>query len=343
MRQIWIPKAGLPEVLALREAADPLPDHGEVRIRVEASGVNFADIMARLGLYPDLPRMPVVPGYEVAGRVDAVGEGIETDWLGRDVLALTRFGVYSDVVCTPEHRVFTRPDDMSAVEGAAFPVNYLTAHQLIEVMGSLHAEETVLIHSAGGGVGIAAIQLARRIGANVIGTASTDKHDFLKSIGVRHCIDCRKEDFVPRVRELTENRGVELVLDAVGGRSFRKSYRVLAPTGRLGIFGISAAVAGKRRGVSGLVRAAFTLPWLRFKPMRLMNENKGVFGVNLGRLWEEQDRLTLWMERLLEYCRENRADTIRPVIAETFSFEQASQAHHYIQDRNNIGKVVLVP
>ena len=143
MRQIWIPRAGPPEVLSLREAADPLPGHGEVRIRVEACGVNFADIMGRLGLYPDLPSMPVVPGYEVAGRVDAVGESIETDWIGRDVVSLTRFGGYSDVVCVPEHQVFSRPDGISSIEGAALPVNYLTAYQLVEVMGSLRPGDTV--------------------------------------------------------------------------------------------------------------------------------------------------------------------------------------------------------
>ena len=340
MRQIWIPKSGRPEVLSLRKAADPLPSHGEVRIRVEACGVNFADVMGRLGLYPDLPAMPVVPGYEVAGRVDAVGEGIETDWLGRDVIALTHFGGYSDVVCVPEHQVFTRPEELSAVEGAALPVNYLTAYQLIEVMGSLKAGESVLVHSAGGGVGIAAIQLARRIGADVIGTASEGKHDFLKSIGVRACIDYRKEKFEKRVRELSEGRGVELVLDAVGGASFRKSYRTLAPTGRRGIFGMSAAVKGKR---GSLIRAALSMPWLRFSPMRLMNDNRGVFGVNLGRLWEEQERLTSWMETLLGYVRDSDERGVRPVVAETFSFEQAAQAHHYIQDRRNIGKVLLVP
>ncbi len=343
MRQIWIPRAGRPEVLSLREAVDPLPGHGEVRIRVEACGVNFADIMGRLGLYPDLPSMPVVPGYEVAGRVDAVGESIETDWIGRDVVSLTRFGGYSDVVCVPEQQVFTRPDGISSIEGAALPVNYLTAYQLVEVMGSLRPGDTVLIHSAGGGVGIAAIQLARRLGASVIGTASANKHDFLKSVGVSHCIDYRNERFDKRVRELTGGRGVELVLDAVGGRSFRRSYNVLAPSGRLGVFGMSALVTGKRRSLLRLAFTALTLPWLRFKPRRLMDDNKGVFGVNLGHLWDEQDRVTAWMERILDYCRESGDNAVRPVVAEVFSFEQAAEAHHYVQDRRNIGKVLLVP
>src|SRR3990172_9443052 len=148
MRQIWIPRHGPPEVLELREERDPLPRPGELRIRVEACGVNFADVMGRLGLYPDLPPLPVVPGYEVAGRVDAVGDDVEADRIGRDVLAMTRFGGYPDVVCVPEAQVPARPEGMNARPGAALPVNYLTAWQLIVVMGSLGAGETVLVHSA---------------------------------------------------------------------------------------------------------------------------------------------------------------------------------------------------
>ena len=340
MRQIWIPKAGPPEVLELREATDPLPGRGEIRVRVEAAGVNFADIVGRLGQYPDLPPMPVVPGYEVAGRVDAVGEDVGVDWVGRDVLAITRFGGYADVVCLPEHQVFVRPAEMSAAEGAALPVNYLTAYLLIEVMGGLGSAESVLIHSAGGGVGIAAIQLARRIGARIIGTASAAKHDYLKSIGVDHCIDYTCEDFEQRVRELTHGAGVELAIDAVGGASFKKSFRALAPTGRLGMFGVSAAVTGKKRSRTALLRTALSMPWVQFNPLVLINQNKGVFGVNLGHLWDEAHRLSAWMEVLLRYYR---LSVIRPVIAAKFPFTEVADSHHYIQDRKNIGKVLLLP
>jgi NADPH:quinone reductase-like Zn-dependent oxidoreductase len=340
MRQIWIPRPGPPEVLELREAPDPTPAAGEVRVRVEASGVNFADIMGRLGIYPDLPRMPVVVGYEVGGRIDAVGPGVTEDWLGADVLALTRFGGYSDVVCVPEAQVFVRPDGMSAAEGAAFPVNYLTAWQLVHVMGSLHAGETLLVHSAGGGVGIAATQIAKRIGAKVIGTASAGKHEALRKLGVDHCIDYTREDFETSVRELTHGRGVELILDAVGGDSFKKSWRALAPTGRLGMFGLSAAATGKQRSWTGFLRAAVSMPWLQFNPLTLMNDNKAAFGVNVGHLWGEIDRLSGWMEELLHRYREG---SVKPVIAATFSFNEAPKAHHYIQDRQNFGKVLLAP
>ena len=160
MRQIWITKADPPEVLQVKEAPDPEPKAGEVRIRVEASGINFADILGRLGLYPDLPPIPVVPGYEVGGRIDALGAGVDARWAGRNVFALTRFGGYADVICVPLAQVFERPEGMSAGEGAAIPVNYLTAWQLCVVMGALKRGETVLVHSVGGGVGIAATQIA---------------------------------------------------------------------------------------------------------------------------------------------------------------------------------------
>jgi len=338
MRQVWIPRPGPPEVLELRESADPEPGPGDVRVRVEAAGVNYGDIVGRLGLYRDMPP-PLVPGYEVAGRIDAVGGEVSSEWIGRDVLALTHYGGYSDVVCTPAFRVQPRPAGMSALEGAALPINYLTAYLMVERMGGLKADETVLIHGAGGGVGTACVQLARRIGARVIGTASTGKHDFLKSSGVDVCIDYTREDFEERVREATGGRGVELVLDSRGGKSLRKSCRCLAPTGRLGVFGMSEVATRKARGWLGALRAAWS-PRLRFTPPALMKGTFGVFGVNLGNLWDESDRVSRWSRTLLGYYEEG---SIRPVISRSFPLGDAAAAHHYIEERHNIGKVLLLP
>lgn len=340
MRQIWIAKAGPPEVLTLKEAPDPLPRANELRIRVEASGVNFADILGRMGLYPDLPALPVVVGYEVAGRVDAIGDGVDAAWLDRDVFAMTRFGGYADVVCVPSNQAFIRPAGMSAEQGAAIPINYFTAWQLVVVMGALRAGETMLVHSAGGGVGIAATQIAKHIGARVIGTASTAKHARLRALGVDHLIDYRREDFEARTREIMAGRGVELILDAVGGASFKKGYRLLAPTGRLGMFGISSAATGKERSIISMLQTVASMPWLQFTPVALINQNKGVFGVNLGHLWNELERVRGWSDSLLDLWTQG---VVRPQIARTFGFEEAAAAHHYIHDRKNIGKVLLVP
>lgn len=340
MRQIWITKAGAPEVLQLKEAPDPDPRAGELRIRVEASGINFADILGRMGLYPDLPAMPVVVGYEVGGRIDAIGTGVDPGWLDRDVFAMTRFGGYADVVCVPEKQVFVRPEGMSAEQGAAIPVNYFTAWQLVVVMGGLKAGETMLVHSAGGGVGIAATQIAKYMGATVIGTASVTKHAELRGLGVDHLIDYRTEDFETRTHEIMAGRGVELILDAVGGDSFKKGYRLLSPTGRIGMFGISSAAAGKERNIVSVLRTIASMPWFQFTPISLIDANKGVFGVNLGHLWGEVERIRGWAEQLLELWNKG---VVRPQIARTFRFEEAAAAHHYIQDRRNIGKVLLVP
>ena len=253
MRQIWITRAGPPEVLQVKEAADPAPSAGEVRIRVEASGVNFADIMGRMGVYPDLPPIPVVPGYEVGGRIDAVASGIDPSWIGRDVIAMTRFGGYADVVCVPVKQIFPRPAALSALEGAAIPVNYFTAWQLVVVMGSLKAGETVLIHSVGGGVGIAATQIAKHIGARVIGTASASKHDEMRALGVDHLIDYRTEDFETRTREITNGRGVELILDAVGGEFLEKRIPRARPDRPAG--DVRRVIDRERQGTQYLIHA----------------------------------------------------------------------------------------
>jgi len=184
MRQIWITKKGPPEVLSLRELSDPRPGPGTVRVRVAASGVNFADLMMRMGLYPDAPKLPAVPGYEVAGSVDAVGEGVSSELIGQRVVAVTNFGGYSDTICAPAAQVYPLPADVSFPVGAALAVNYLTAYQMLVAMGGVRAGQQVLIHGIAGGVGLAALQICRLHDAQVLGSASPAKHEFIRSLGV---------------------------------------------------------------------------------------------------------------------------------------------------------------
>src|SRR5262245_3681658 len=187
MRSVWIPRTGPPEVLEVREGADPVPGHGEALVRVRASGVNFADVMARLGFYADAPPRPCVVGYEVAGTVERVGAGADGGLApGQRVVALTRFGGYAEAVSVPAAQVFPLPDRLSFEEGAAIPVNYLTAVLMLRYFGNVRAGDRVLVHAAAGGVGMAAIQLCRIAGAEVIGTASASKHAILKEAGVAH-------------------------------------------------------------------------------------------------------------------------------------------------------------
>jgi NADPH:quinone reductase-like Zn-dependent oxidoreductase len=336
MRQVVIPRHGTPDVLDLREGPDPAPGPGEVRIRVRAAGINFADVLARLGLYPDAPKPPCVVGYEVAGRVDGVGASVTGFHDGDRVVGLTRFGGYADVVTVPAEQVFHFPDILSDSEAAAVPVNDLTAALALYRMASLAPGETVLIHNAGGGVGIAAIQLARLRRAVVLGTASAGKHSALRSFGVEHVIDYRSADVAQAVREITRGRGVDIILDPIGGRSFLTSYRMLAPLGRLIIFGLSAAAPGERRSLLRAFTAWFANP--RFDPMSLMNRNRGVFGLHVGHLWSERRQLAPLMAMLMS---ELGAQRIQPVVARTFPLDKAAEAHRFIQSRQNIGKVVL--
>ena len=336
MRQVVILRHGPPEVLTLREAPDPAPGEGELRVAVRASGVNFADILARLGLYPDAPKPPVVVGYEVCGVVDQVGPGVTAHRVGDRVLALTRFGGYADRAVVPAAFAFSVPAELDDVAAAAIPVNYLTALIALYRMANLAAGETVLVHGAGGGVGVAATQLAKLRGATVIGTASAAKHEAIRAIGVDHAIDYRTANVIDEVRRLTNGRGVDVVLDPIGGRSFADSYRLLAPLGRMVAYGVSRMAAGERRSLWRAATTIVTMP--RFNPLSLMNRNRGVFGLNVGHLWSERERLADGMLLLLDEIGRGR---LRPIVARTFPLEQAADAHRFVQSRSNIGKVVL--
>jgi synaptic vesicle membrane protein VAT-1 len=338
VRQVETTATGGPEVLRVREVADPEPGGSEVRVRAEACGINFADIMARRGLYPDAPKLPAVMGYEVSGVVDAVGPDTSEEWVGQEVFALTRFGGYADTVVVPENQVFHKPAGLSHAQCAALPVNYLTAWQLMVVVGSLSADETVLIHNAGGGVGLAAIDIGRHLGARMIGTASQGKHAFLRERGLHEAIDYRSADWLREVRRLTGGKGVELVLDPFGGRHLKRSYQALRATGRLGMFGISSSTESKLPGPLKLLGMAAGLPL--FHPVPLMNNNRAVFGANLGHLWHEVDKIRRWCESLAEGVA---AGWVRPHVDAEFPLDKAGEAQAYVEARRNTGKVILKP
>lgn len=338
MKQIWISKAGPPEVLEVREAPDPEPKAGELRIRVAATGINFADTSARMGLYPDAPPIPCVVGYEVAGTIDKLGEGVDGFAIGDEVAALCRFGGYSDVICVPHGQVVRVPEGLSLEAAAAAPVNYLTAWLMLVELGNLKDYHTVLVHAAAGGVGQAALQICKWRGATVIGTASAGKHERLREAGIDHCVDYRNQDFEAEVMGITEERGVDIVLDAVGGESYAKSFRCLRHTGRLFMFGASSFTPDQQRRWLPVIKGLIKSP--RFRPLDLLDKNRGVFGVNLGHLWHETERLTGMFEELMAKLGDG---TFAPVIDRVFPFSQAADAHRYIHERKNFGKLLLKP
>jgi NADPH:quinone reductase-like Zn-dependent oxidoreductase len=325
MKQLVIPRYGPPEVLTVRDVPDPEIRPGTVRIRVHAAGINFSDLLARQGLYPGAPKPPAVVGYEVAGVVDGVGS---------KVIALTKFGGQSELVVVPAANVFPLPSNWSFEEGAAFPVVYLTAHHMLTRVAAARAGETVLVHSAAGGVGLAVAELGRILGLRIIGLASRGKHDILRQYGVEP-LDGYDAQWPAAVRALAP-RGVDIVLDAIGGDSWRRGFELLAPVGRLVCYGASELVAGPGRN---LLRAAWkAVRWPRFWPPTLMKTNRAVLGVNIGELWDADAIVRPQVEALLGYAAEGK---VRPRVDRAFALEEAAAAHRYIHERRNVGKVVL--
>jgi NADPH:quinone reductase-like Zn-dependent oxidoreductase len=323
VRAVVITKHGPPEVLQVQERPEPVARDGQVVIDVKAAGINFADTMARVGLYPDAPKPPCVVGYEVAGTRSDTGER---------VMAGTIFDGYAERVAVSASDVLPLPDSLSFEQGAAIPVNYATAWQGLLGYGPLGEGDRVLIHAAGGGVGISATQIAKSRGADVWGTASPGKHAAIRGFGVDHSLDYTRSGW---------ERGLpkfDLIMDAVGGRSFRTSYRLLRPGGRLVAFGASSVMAGESRNLIAAGRAALSMP--RFNLIKQMSESKTVVGLNMLTLWKDRGTLEPWIQPLRELTD---AGVIQPVVAEAFPFDRAPDAHRFIAERRNVGKVVLAP
>lgn len=341
MRALVVRRYGAPEVFEAQQVPDPQPKAGEALIRVKAIGVNFADLLQRMGIYPDTPKPPFVPGLEVAGVIERVVEGTrptggEPLKPGDAVVALTNFNAYAQWAAVPMNRVYRLLPGMGFEDGAAIPGNYVTAYHALFATGDLQQGDRVLIHSAAGGVGTAAVQLARSRGLTIFGTAGPSKQEYLRKMGVDHAIDYEKTDFVQTVRKFAPD-GIELVMDAIGGKSFKRSFECLGAGGRLVVYGMSAAAGpdGKRSLIRGLT-ALLQMP--RVHPLKLLRQGVSVIGVNLGAM---QSRPAVLRGELDEIFRMYGAGKIKPVIGKIFPLDQAAAAHRYIHERKNIGKVIL--
>ena len=260
------------------------------------------------------------------------------------MIAATRFNGQAELVTVPAENAFPLPKKLSFEEGAAFPINYATAYAALVIMGGLKQGERVLIHAAAGGVGISATQVAKGIGAEIFGTASGSKHDAIREQGVEHAIDYRTLDFEDEVRKITGGEGVDVIMDALGPTSFRKDYRLLRQGGRLIMYGLSEVQSGSgKRDIPAALRSLArmplaTMPW--WKSLGVMNENKGVFGLNMLHWWDREGNFDRVIEPLLEALDQG---DLKPVVAEAFPFDRAPDAHRMIEERRNVGKVVLVP
>jgi NADPH:quinone reductase-like Zn-dependent oxidoreductase len=281
----------------------------------------------------------MVVGYEVSGVIDAVGSDVGDRREGQRVLAMVRFGGYADTVCVDAAQAYLMPEKMSFEEGAALPVTYLTAYHMLFNVFRVRPGDHVLVHQAAGGVGTAATQLCRSVGDVVTyGTASRRKHDYVRDNGCDHPIDYHSVDYADEVERLTAGRGVDAVLDALGGDDWKKGYAILRPGGTLIAFGwANMAKHGKRKITHVVGQFRHTPLWT---PIRFMQDNKGAAGVNMGQLWAERELTVNAFAQLLKLYERG---AIAPRVDRCFPFEQAADAHAYIEAGQNVGKVLLTP
>jgi NADPH:quinone reductase-like Zn-dependent oxidoreductase len=333
VRAVVITRHGAPDVLEVQERPDPVVGPGQVRVEVRAAGLNFAEVMARQGLYADAPKPPCVVGYEVAGTVAELGAGVTGVSVGDRVMAGTEFGGHAEQVVVGEAETIPLPDALSFEQGAAIPVNYATAWAALVAYANVQPGERVLIHAAAGGVGIAATQIARPLGVELWGTASPSKHDAIRGFGIEHPVDYRQDGWEQGLPPF------DVILDALGGASFNRSYKLLRPGGRLVAYGASTVVSGDKRNL--LKAAPQALRMVRgFDLIKQMADSKAVIGLNMLSLWKDRGSLLPWIEPLSTLIADG---SLQPVVHEAVPFDRAADAHRIIQERRNVGKVVLVP
>ncbi len=345
MRQVVIRRPGGYDRLAIESGPDRAPGPGEVAIEVEAAGVNYADCVVRMGLYASAKKYvgwPITPGFEFAGRVVAAGEGAagagRAFALGAPVFGVTRFGGYASRVVVPGEQVFARPASLSALEAAAFPTVFLTAHYALFELAAARPGARALVHSAAGGVGSALVQLCRASGVRAFGVVGgAHKVEAARAFGAEVVVDKGRRDLWREARAFAPG-GFDAAFDANGYTTLRQSYRHLAPTGRLVVYGFHSMLP--RRGGRPNY-AALALSFLRtpsFSPLALVGDNKAVFGFNLSYLFDRRDFLRDATASLLARLG---AGEIRPPTVRAYPVERVAEAHRELESGRTIGKLVL--
>jgi NADPH2:quinone reductase len=325
---------GRPSVLAVSDLPEPVPGAGEVRVRLAYSGINYAEILSRRGLYSWAPKRPYILGMEGAGVVDQVGNGVDPARVGREVMVGTQYGCYAEKVVVPGERAIPAIESFTMEENAAFPVNYMTAWVALAELARLAEGEKVLVTAAAGGVGTAAVQLASRFGCEVYGlVGSREKQDLVRSLGAREALSYRDSDCFERLGALSG--GVDVVLETVGGRVYRESQSLLNPFGRIVVAGF-AGLDLKRWSPLSWWRTWRDLPRARVGEMA--EASTGVLATHLGYLLNEPARLQAIFERLRAFVS---AEGIKPVIGKVIPFEDVAEAHAFVESRMSVGKVLL--
>lgn len=324
MKAVIVDSYGGPEVLSYQDTPEPAPGPNEILIRTGATSVNYADVKARRGVDSVSHVPPFIPGVEVSGTIIALGEGVSNLEVGQRVVSIPGHGAYAEFAAAPAHLTFPLPDEVS-FELSSGIVSFITALNVLTLAGDFSKGESVLVHAAAGGVGTAAVQLAKLLGAGqIIGTVGSDaKAEVVRELGADRVINYQREDFVERVHEFTDGSGVDLILDSVAGDTFDASLGCLAPFGRIVVFGHTSGKPGNA-------------------PTNLLQiENCAIIGYR-GRAYLKR-RPEVMIEagnRVLEYLASGK---IQQVVAERFPLSEASSSHRFVESRTNIGKVLLVP
>ncbi len=338
MKAAFVTKYGGPEVLEIRETAIPRPQPDQILVKVRAIGLNFADVMGRFGVYPGTPQPPFILGLEFSGDVVEVGSAVTLFKGGERVMGYSRHGSHAEYVCVSEKFATELPPAMSYEEGASFLVVYLTAYHGIVRLANIRSGEKLLVHAAAGGAGLATVQLGKHLGAEIFGTAGSEqKVELARKHGAHHVINYNTHDFADEIRRITNNYGVDVVMDAVGGLVYDKSWNLLAPMGRYILYGL-AAVAGK--GALNKLKAATVMSVMKpIFPPQLMSANKGILGFNLGTL---KGKEAYFKEATLELLKLYDLGVLKPLIWKVFPFHDIVEAHRALQTRQSVGKVVVM-
>lgn len=341
MKKIIIRSPGSREKLEHIESPDLIPKDDEVLIDVRAIGVNYADVCVRLGVYESAKEYvgwPITPGFEVSGIVKSIGKNVTKFNVGDKVVGFTLFNAYATQVCVSQKQVMPVPQGFSMEEAAGFCAVFFTAYHALKHNTILRKGNSVLIHSAAGGVGTALVQLCKSEGLNTVGViGSSHKREYLESFGPDVIIDKSKEDLWDVARKASKS-GYHAIFDANGYTTFKNSYKHLAPMGKLIVYGAHGLLSkntGKLnyfKAVLGLLRTP------RFWPLEMISSNKGVIGFNLSFLFGEEDLIKECVEGISELAE---SGAIRPIPVTTFPFEKVSDAHKFIESGNSVGKIIL--
>jgi NADPH2:quinone reductase len=327
--EIVIEKFGPASSMARRQRPSDRVGDDDVAIAVKYSGINFADIHMRLGYYPDAPKRPFVPGYEVSGTVEAVGKNVTRFAVGDPVVAGTYFGGYASRVTIPEAQVLPLPAEVDLAEGAALPVAFFTAHLALFEMARVRAGDRVLIECATGGVGTVAVQMARAAGAQVTGlTSSPSKKGYIEELGAA----AYTRDELHADASLT---GYDLILNASGGAEIRRQLPRLGLTGRMVCIGMGSGTHDGRRNLARILWAVARTP--RVSILKLFEPNIGVFGLNALTVLRDES----WSRRLTEKVSSSGALSVKPRVGKVFPAADVGAAHEYLATRQAVGKVLL--